>query len=66
MKPYGMTRDNYYDTDVNGIISNGRATRVGYFEAPPRSLRGGKKAAIRRTAKRVARTEGKNLCRGDE
>lgn len=64
MKPYGMTRVDSGDTDVAGCVGNGRATRVaavpkhGADAHTFRSLRGGKKARARRSAKRAARREG--------
>lgn len=67
MKAYGMTRRDAGDTDVAGCIENGRATRI--YNLKPhayRSLRNGKKAAVRRHAKRVARSEGKQACQNEE
>jgi hypothetical protein len=57
MKPYGMDRYLAGDTDAGGCAEGGRATRV-YNVTKARayhSLRGGKKAAVRRLLK---------LCRG--
>lgn len=72
MKALGMTRLDAGDVDCAGCSGNGRATRV--YNLPSkggdtrafRSLRGGKKASVRRLAKRVARAEGKALCKGGE
>ena len=64
MKAYGMDRLRAGDTDACGCADNGRATRaynVGKGRAY-RSLRGGKKAAVRRHLKRAARGEGKLAC----
>lgn len=62
MKPYGMKRNDSGDVDVAGCIANGRATAVYSVDGRAyRSLSGGKKAAIRRRAKRVARAEGKAM-----
>ena len=65
MKAYGMTRDEFNDTDVAGCVSNGRATAT--YNLAGRngethsyhSLRKGKKAAKRRVLKRKARQEAK-------
>ena len=68
MKAYGLIRLNAGETDVSGCIGNGRASAVAHLscrggKAPTfRALREGKKAAIRRRIKRVARAEGKSLC----
>lgn len=64
MKPYGMTRLDHGDLDAAGCAGNGRATLA--YAVPGRggdarayhSLRGGKKARVRRLAKRAARREG--------
>jgi hypothetical protein len=64
MKPYGMARYLAGDTDAGGCAEGGRATRV-YNVGKARtyhSLRGGKKAAVRRLLKRAARREGKLAC----
>ena len=61
MKAYGMNRQQAGDTDAGGCADHGRATRVynGSKARAYRSLRGGKKAAVRRHVKRAARHEGK-------
>jgi hypothetical protein len=61
MKAYGMERWKAGDTDARGCADNGRATRVYNVSRARayRSLRGGKKAAVRRHLKRAARREGK-------
>jgi hypothetical protein len=65
MRPYGMTRDEHGDTDVNGCVTNGRATSVYNLKGKGgdirsyHSLRGGKKDWVRRFAKRRARREGR-------
>lgn len=67
MKPYGMDRLPAGDTDARGCANSGRATRVynvGKGHAY-RSLRGGKKATVRRRLKRAARREGKLACQLD-
>lgn len=67
MKAYGMTRSDAGDTDVAGCVAHGRATRI--YNLKPhayRSLRNGKKAAIRRHAKRAARLEGKQQCESQD
>jgi hypothetical protein len=63
MKPYGMDRQQAADTDARACAQNGRATRA-YSTKPHayRSLRGGKKAAARRSLKRAARREGTLAC----
>jgi len=64
MKPYGMTRQNAGDTDVAGCRENGHKTSVYSINGRSyRSLRNGKKAGIRRHAKRAARNINKNLCK---
>lgn len=52
------------DTDARGCADNGRATRVYNISKARayRSLRGGKKAAVRRHLDRAARREGKLDC----
>lgn len=64
MKAYGMDRRQAGDTDARGCADNGRATRVYNVSRARayRSLRGGKKAAVRRHLKRTARREGKLAC----
>ena len=68
MKAYGMTRFDAGDLDVAGCTANGRATRVAMIPGPGgdartfHALRGGKKAAARRPAKRRARAEGRAAC----
>ena len=64
MKAYGMDRLQAGDTDARGCADNGRATRI-YNVSRARAyhtLRGGKKAAVRRHLKRAARREGKLDC----
>lgn len=71
MKPYGMDRLNYGDTDVSGCVENGRASATYNLAGKSgdvrsyRSLRNGKKAAIRRRIKRIARRQNKVLCEGE-
>jgi hypothetical protein len=68
MKPYGMTRQDAGDDDAGGCKDNGRATRV--YAVPGlsgdarayRALRGGRKARIRRHAKRAARRDNRAAC----
>lgn len=68
MRPYGMHRRDYQDDDSRGSIDNSRATAVyalarhGGDAHAHHALRGGKKAARRRTLKRRARAEGRALC----
>lgn len=63
MKPYGMTKLETSDVDCGGCCENGRATAVYSLNGRAfRSLRGGKKAAARRHAKRRARRQGKAEC----
>jgi hypothetical protein len=68
MKAYGMDRREAGDDDKKGCTANGRATAVAHLPGPSgdartfRSLRGGKKAATRRPAKRRARAEGRVAC----
>jgi len=64
MKAYGMDRLQAGDIDARGCADNGRATRVYNVSKARayRSLRGGKKAAVRRYLKRAARREGKLAC----
>ena len=67
MKPYGMTKIDAQDTDVAGCQANGRKTSIYSINGRAyRSLRNGKKAGIRRHAKRAARKINKNLCKGEE
>ena len=69
MKAYGLSRRDAGDDDVAGCTGFGRATRVamvpahGGDAATFHSLRGGKKAAVRRLLKRAARREGLALIR---
>jgi len=67
MKPYGMNHWQAGDTDEGGCAEGGRATRVYNVRKAHayRSLRGGKKAAVRRRLKRAARREGKLACQLD-
>lgn len=67
MKPYGMDRWQAGDTDAGGCAEGGRATCVYNVSKARayRSLRGGKKAAVRRRLKRAARREGKLACHLD-
>ena len=68
---YGMTRNEYFDTDCSGCAANGRASGVynlkgkGGVTRAFHSLRGGKKAAARRIHKRRARAEGRAACNAD-
>lgn len=63
MKPYGMTKLEASDVDCAGAAANGRATAIYNIKKRAyRSLRGGKKAAARREAKRRARRQGKAEC----
>ncbi len=65
MRPYGMKRYDHGDADIAGCRCNGHSTAVYALRGPGgdlralHSLRGGKKARTRRTAKRVARAEGR-------
>jgi len=66
MKPYGMDRLQAGDTDARGCAEGGRATRIYNVKARAyRSLRGGKKATVRRRLKRAARHEGMLACHLD-
>jgi len=68
MKAYGMARCDAGDDDAVGCSTNGRATCTYNLPGPGgdtrayRALRGGKKAATRRPAKRRARAEGRAAC----
>ena len=63
MKAYGLTKMQVGDDDVGGCREIGRKTSIYSINGRAyRSLRGGKKAKIRRVIKRVARQEGKKLC----
>lgn len=68
MKPYGMKRRDHRDVDAMGCVQNGRPTalyalpRHGGDASAPHSLRAGKRAAVRRAAKRAARAESSALC----
>jgi hypothetical protein len=64
MKAYGMDRWKAGDTDACGCADNGRATRIYKFSKASayHTLRGGKKAAVRRHLKWAARREGKLAC----
>lgn len=72
MKPYGMKRYEKRDVDVVGCVENGRATAVGNLPKHGgdartyHGLRGGKKAAVRRTMKRRVRAESRALCAAGE
>lgn len=52
------------DADAHGCANNGRATRIYKFSKASayHTLRGGKKAAVRRHPKRAAGREGKLDC----
>lgn len=63
MKAYGMQRRNAGDLDCAGCRENGHKTSCyNIKKAAYRSLRNGKKAAIRRHIKRKARATGKAAC----
>lgn len=65
MKAYGMTRLDAGDDDKGGCVAAGRATGVYAVSGPGgdsrafHSLRGGRKAKVRRRMKRAARREAK-------
>lgn len=70
MKTYGIGLD-MSDVDINGSATNGRATAVyavgnhGGDAHALHSLRRGKKARVRRPAKRRERLAGKLACTAD-
>lgn len=72
MKPYGLNRIETGDDDASGCSQHGRATGVyavsgiGGDKRAYKSLRGGRKAATRRTFKRRERANGKRDIRNSD
>ena len=62
MKAYGINQRMAGDDDVGGCSAHGRATRISSTRRQLHSLRKGKKNAIRRIFKRMARALGKKMC----